>query len=171
MERSVNLNTKVGLTDPVGYMERTRRYYRALGYNNDYQWSQYDEVPFTKLIKPLSESKVVIITTSSPPGGPRDGNRKLKEVWSGSTEGTPADLHTEYLAWDKKTTHMRDRESYLPVLALQALATEGRISGLTERFHGVPTTYSQMQTLNQDAPHIVELCQEDRADVAILVPI
>ncbi|MBI08018.1 MAG: hypothetical protein CMM55_00725 [Rhodospirillaceae bacterium] len=167
----MNLNTKVGLTDPVGYMERTRRYYRALGYNNDYQWSQYDEVPFTKLIKPLSESKVVIITTSSPPGGPRDGNRKLKEVWSGSTEGTPADLHTEYLAWDKKTTHMRDRESYLPVLALQALATEGRISGLTERFHGVPTTYSQMQTLNQDAPHIVELCQEDRADVAILVPI
>ena len=167
----MNLNTKVGLTDPVGYMERTRRYYRALGYNNDYQWSQYDEVPFTKLIKPLSESKVVIITTSSPPGGPRDGNRKLKEVWSGSTEGAPADLHTEYLAWDKKTTHMRDRESYLPVLALQALATEGRISGLTERFHGVPTTYSQMQTLNQDAPHIVELCQEDRADVAILVPI
>ena len=167
----MDLNPEIGSTDPVGYMERTRRYYRALGYNNDYKWSRYDDVPFTPLKKPLADSKIVIVTTSSPPGGPKDGNRKLKEVWSGPTTGTPADLHTEYLAWDKETTHMRDRESYLPVLALHALAAEGRIGGLTERFHGVPTTYSQKQTLGQDAPHIVRLCQEDQADVAVLVPI
>ena len=48
---------------------------------------------------------------------------------------TPADLHTEYLAWDKETTHMRDRESYLPVQALHALAAEGRLGGVPERFH------------------------------------
>jgi len=167
----VNLNTEIGRTDPVGYMERTRRYYRALGYNNDYQWSRYDDVPFTTLKNSLTESRVVIVTTSSPPGGPKDGNRKLKEVWSGLTKDTPADLHTEYLAWDKETTHMRDRESYLPVLALHALATESRIGGLTERFHGVPTTYSHRQTLDQDAAHIVRLCQEDQADAAVLVPI
>lgn len=167
----MDLNTEIGSTDPVGYMERTRRYYRALGYNNNYRWSHFENVPFTPLKKPLAESKVAIITTSSPPGGPKDGNRKLKEVWSGPTTGAPVDLHTEYLAWDKESTHMRDRESYLPVLALHALAVEGRIGGLTERFHGVPTTYSQMQTLNQDAPNIVQLCQEDRADVAVLVPI
>ena len=33
----MDLNTEIGSTDPVGYMERTRRYYRALGYNNDYK--------------------------------------------------------------------------------------------------------------------------------------
>ena len=54
---------------------------------------------------------------------------------------------------------------------LEAARAEGRIGGLTERFHGVPTTYSQKQTLEQDAPHIVRLCQEDQADVAVLVPI
>lgn len=158
-------------TAPVGYMERTRRYYRALGYSNDYEWAHYEDVPFTPLKKPLAESRVAIVTTSSPPGGPPGGNRKLKRVWSGPTVDTPADLHTEFLAWDKESTHMRDRESYLPILALQALAEAGRIGGMTDRFHGVPTTYSQRQTTGQDAPHIRRLCQEDGADVAILVPI
>ena len=157
-------------TAPVGYMERTRLYYRALGYNNDYKWSHYDEVPFAPLRKPLSESRVAIVTTTSPPGGPRDGNSKLKEVWSGPTVGAPADLNTEFMAWDKETTHTRDRESYLPLLAFQALATQGRIAGLTDRFHGVPTTYSQHQTNEQDAPHILQLCRDDRADIALLVP-
>lgn len=156
---------------PVGYMERTRRYYRALGYSNDYKWSHYQDVPFTPLTKPLSGSRLAIVTTSSPPGGPPGGNRKLKTVWSGSTGDTPADLHTEFLAWDKETTHMRDRETYLPILALRALAAEGRIGGLTDRFFGVPTTYSQRQTNEQDAPHILRLCREDGADAAILVPI
>lgn len=171
MEQTVDLNTEIGGTEPVGYMERTRRYYRALGYGNDYKWSHYDDVPFTALKKPLAESKATIITTSSPPGGPKDGNRKLKEVWSGSTRETPADLHTEFLAWDKETTHTRDRESYLPILALQALVAEGRIGSLTEHFHGVPTTYSQRQSHEQDIPEILRRVQADGADVAFLVPI
>lgn len=158
-------------TAPVAYMERTRFYYRALGYDNDYKWACHDDVPFTTLKKPLADSRMAIITTASPPGGPRDGNRKLKEVWSGPTTNTPPDLHTEFLAWDKETTHTRDRESYLPILALQVLAETGRVGGLTERFHGVPTTYSQGQTNGQDAPHILRLCREDGADVAILVAI
>lgn len=163
--------TSGGDTAPVGYMERTRLYYRALGYNNDYQWAHHDDVPFAPLKKPLAESRLVIVTTASPPGGPRDGNRKLKEVWSGPTADTPADLHTEFLAWDKETTHTRDRESYLPILALRTLVAEGWIGALTDRFHGVPTTYSQRQTNEQDAPHILQLCREDGADVAVLVPI
>lgn len=155
---------------PIGYMERTRRYYRALGYNNDYVWSHYGDVPFAPLKRPLAESRVTIVTTTSPPGGPRDGNRKLKAVWRGPTTGTPSDLHTEFMAWDKETTHTRDRETYLPILALQALAADGRIGSMTDRFHGVPTTYSQRRTTEQDAPDIVARCREDGADVALLVP-
>lgn len=158
-------------TTPVGYMARTRQYYRALGYETDYKWAQHTDVPFTPLKKKLAESRVAIVTTASPPGGPPGGNRKLKTVWSGSTVGTPADLSTEFLAWDKETTHTRDRESYLPILALRALAESGRIGAVSERFHGVPTTYSQRQTNEQDAPHILRLCREDAADVAVLVPI
>ena len=56
---------------PVGYMERTRLYYRALGYDGDYVWSQYDDVPFATLAKPLDEAKIALVTTASAPG-PRE---------------------------------------------------------------------------------------------------
>jgi hypothetical protein len=152
-------------------MERTRLYYRALGYSNDYRWSHYDEVPFTPLKKPLAENTVTIITTASPPEGPPQGNPRLKEVWSGRIDGAPADLDTEYSAWDKEATHTKDRESYLPVLALQDLLAAGRIGALSESFHGVPTKYSQRQTLEQDAPEIARRCRAEGVDVALLVPL
>jgi len=34
------------MATPVGYMERTRDYYRALGYAKDYVWAHFDDVPF-----------------------------------------------------------------------------------------------------------------------------
>ena len=164
-------HTDGGDTKPVGYMERTRLYYRALGYSNDYAWSHHDDAPFATLKRPLAESKLTVITTASPPGGPRNGNQRLKEVWSEHFEQAPADLNTEFSAWDKEATHTRDRESYLPVLALQELVAAGRIGSLTTQFHGVPTTYSQRQTIEQDAPEIARRCRSDGSDAALLVPL
>ena len=43
---------------PVPYMQRLKDYYLALGYGNPYRWAQYEEVPFTKSLKPLSDTKV-----------------------------------------------------------------------------------------------------------------
>ena len=51
---------------PVGYMERTRLYYRALGYKADYQWAHHTDAPFARLPKPLSECRIALLTTASP---------------------------------------------------------------------------------------------------------
>ena len=48
----------------IGYMERTRLYYRAQGYTQDYRWAHYDDVPFTAPAKPLAASRVAIVTTA-----------------------------------------------------------------------------------------------------------
>ena len=37
--------------EPVPYMERTRQYYRALGYAKDYVWARHDEVPFCEAVE------------------------------------------------------------------------------------------------------------------------
>ena len=44
--------------EPVRYMERTREYYRALGYPGDYVWATYTQVPFARLGKPLREARI-----------------------------------------------------------------------------------------------------------------
>src|SRR5271168_4794263 len=51
---------------PIKYIDRTRHYYRALGYTRDYIWAIFDEVPFSQLAKPLSEMRIVLITTAIP---------------------------------------------------------------------------------------------------------
>ena len=48
------------------------------------------------------------------------------------------------------------------------LARDGLIGGLTARFHGVPTEYSQRKTLEVDAPEIHARLLQDGADAVLL---
>ena len=152
--------------EPVRYIERTRDYYRALGYAKDYVWAQHDEVPFVRLAKPLSGSRIALITTASPADF-----KGTRQVWSGPVSPPPARLFTANLAWDKESTHTDDRESFLPIGAASKLAAEGVFAGLAARFHGVPTEYSQRKTTEEDAPQVLRRLRDDGADGAILCPL
>jgi D-proline reductase (dithiol) PrdB len=153
---------------PVAYMARTRAYYRALGYDNDYVWAHHADVPFAALPKPLASMRLGLVTTASPPGLANRDARGVRHVWSGKVDPPPGDLFTDNLAWDKESTHTRDRGSYLPVEVAAALATQGRFAALARRFHGVPTEYSQRKTVEEDAPELLKRLREDGADGAIL---
>ena len=152
--------------EPVRYMERTRRYYRALGYATDYVWAHHDEVPFVRLGKPLSAACIALVTTASPAGF-----SGTKRVWSGAVSPPPAALHTASVAWDKESTHTDDRESFLPIESASTLAAEGLFGSVAPRFHGVPTDYSQRKTVEQDAPQVLARLRGDGADAAILCPL
>lgn len=156
---------------PVPYMERTRSYYRALGYASDYVWAHYADVPFARLVKPLADCRIALVTTSSPLTAVRADGSVAKQVWSGSVSPAPERLFTDNVAWDKESTHTRDRESFLPIETAGALAREGRFAGLTAQFHGVPTEYSQRKTLEHDAPQVLARLRDDGADAAILCPL
>ena len=151
---------------PVPYMERTRHYYRALGYTTDYRWATFDHVPFTPPAKSLSKLRVALVTTASPANF--DG---VKRVWSGAVSPPPEKLFTDNVAWDKESTHTNDRASFLPIETASDLAAEGMFAGLTSRFHGVPTEYSQRKTKAEDAPEILARVREDGAEAAILCPL
>ena len=152
---------------PVAYMVRTKRYYEAQGYAKPYVWAHFDEVPFTKPAKPLAASALAIITTSAL----HDRQATDARVVASATTGAAPPLFANDLAWDKQATHLDDRESFLPLAPLRAMVGEGRLGALAERFHCVPTEYSQRRTLTEDAPEILRRCREDGADVALLVPL
>ena len=152
---------------PIAYMERTRRYYRALGYDTDYVWARFDGVPFTALAKPLASATVAVITTAGPPDRSNRDERGAKLVWSGSVDAPPATFETD-VAWDRESTHVDDRETFLPLEAVRSAVATRRVGALAARFHGVPTAYSQRQTIERDAPEILRRLREDGADVALL---
>lgn len=153
---------------PVPYMERTRNYYRALGYDQDYVWAHHVEAPFTVPTKPVRESTVALITTAGPPDrSNRDaGNRK--HVWSGEAAAPPASFDTD-VAWDRESTHTDDRETFLPIDAMNRLVADGTLKALAPRFHHAPTDYSQRKTTEDDAPELLRRLREDQVDAALLV--
>lgn len=158
----------------VSYIDRTREYYGAQGYEKPYAWARHTDAPFAPLPKPLAACRVALVTTASPwrEAPPVDGVlRGTKQVWSGPTATPPERLFTADLSWDKEATHTDDVESFLPIRRLAELAAAGRIGSVAPRFHGVPTDYSQRRTIEQDAPEILARCREDAVDVALLVPL
>ena len=165
------------LNAPVSYMARTRAYYLALGYQNPYAWAHFDEVPFSPLKRPLSETRITLVTTAAPyhadkgPQGPRapyNAGPKFYQVYSGDT-ALDHDVRVAHVAIDRKHTHMEDPNSWFPLPVMRRLAQEGRFK-LAARFHGVPTNRSQRHTLGVDVPELIARCQADGVDAAVLVP-
>lgn len=152
----------------VPYMERTRDFYRAQGYDKDYQWASFDDVPFQRLDKALSECTACVITTAMPDTA--EGRAK-RQVYSCPSEPVPDSMYTAELSWHKNVTHTDDVASFLPLAQLEQAALSKRIAQLSERFHCVPTEYSQRNTREKDAPEVLARCQADAIDIAILVPL
>ena len=158
-------------------MQRTREWYLALGYGNAYEWARFPDVPFHRLEKPLSDSRVAVITTAAPyrpdkgeqgAGAPYNAEAKFFSVYSRSTD-VDHDLRIAHVAIDRKHTSMKDSGTWFPLPALRRLAASGRVQ-LAPRFHGAPTNRSQRHTVDTDAPDVLARCVEDRADAALLVP-
>jgi hypothetical protein len=165
-------------TPPIPYLERTREYYRALGYGEPYRWAHYADVPFHPLQKPLARCCVALITTAAPfkpeagdqgPGAPYNAKAKFYAVYSGDS-ALDHDVRITHVAIDRKHTTAEDPGTWFPLPELRRRAAQGRIGSVAPRFHGAPTNRSQRVTLEQDCPELVARCKQDEVDAAILVP-
>ena len=163
---------------PIPYMARTREYYQAIGYTTAYRWAHYIASPFQPLRKPLSHSRVTIITTAAPydpakgnqgPGAKYNGGAKFYSVYDGDTS-EQHDLRISHIAYDRVHTTAEDSGTWFPLPQLLALARGGRIGEVAPRFFGAPTNRSQRVTIETDAPEILARCRADSVDAAVLVP-
>lgn len=156
------------MTHYIRYMERTRLYYRAQGFSKDYVWARFDDSPFHKPDKPLSDCRVTIVTTAvAHPEIPKP----IRRAESIPITEMPVSFDTSELSWDKVTTHTDDRQCYFPIEVLTDLTDEGLIKSVAPRYHFVPTQYSHRATSEEDAPAIANACIEDEVDIAILIPL
>ena len=142
---------------PIPYMQRIRDYYVTLGYGRPYRWANYVDVPFQPLRKPLSESRVALITTAAPyqpdkgpqgPGAPYNAAAKFYKVYSGDTS-QDHDLRISHIGIDRIHTSMEDSGTWFPLPELRKRVKEGRLGALTERFHGAPTNRSHRATFER----------------------
>jgi D-proline reductase (dithiol) PrdB len=167
------------VSDYVRYIDRTRDYYLAEGYEKPYQWAHFETVPFARLTKPLAECCVTIVSTSgmrSRSGNLREAEEQHGAGFAASTYSIPSDfpiddLFTDRMGYDRFATHLDDVGSYFPLAQLRRAAATGRVGAVAARCHGVRENYSQRRTSTIDAPTVLERCLEDGVDVALLVPV
>ena len=163
---------------PVRYMERTRKYYLGLGYENPYVWAHYIDVPFSPLKKSLAQSVLALITTAVPfdsdkgaqgQGAPYNAKAKFYQPYQQSIEGD-IDLRIAHVGIDRKNANMEDSNCWFPLVAGKRAVAAARIKALSPHFYGLPTNRSQRHTLEVDAPIILEMLKADGVDVAVLLP-
>ena len=147
----------------VSYIDKSREYYQAQGYEAPYRWATEATVPFAPLPGPLKSLRLGLITTAdrAPRSEGREGMLYAQPVASRGA------FHTE-MFWDRDATHTDDPETILPFAAAEAAVDEGMLGSVSPRFYGVPTEYSQRRTREEDAPAILSWLQEDQVDIAFL---
>lgn len=164
---------------PIPYLTRIREYYQALGYGAPYRWAHYAEVPFAPLTKPLSESRVGLVTTAAPfepdkgeqgPGAAYNAAAKFYTVYSGDS-AKDHDLRVSHIGYDRAHTTAEDQNTWFPLPALRRAAAVRQIGRVAPRFHGAPTNRSHRVTLEQDCPELLRRVREDKADAVILVAV
>jgi hypothetical protein len=162
---------------PIPYMQRTREWYAALGYDKPYRYAHFEDVPFQPLAKPLHDCVLTLVTTAAPyqpdkgpqgPGAPYNAAVKFYAPYSGAT-ADDHDLRISHVAIDRKHASMEDTNCWFPLPLMRRWAEQRRFR-LAPRFHGAPTNRSQRHTMEVDAPLIVQRCREDGVDAAVLVP-
>lgn len=161
----------------INYIQRTRAYYKALGYPA-YQWASHPQDTFTPLAMPLAQAKLGLVTTAAPfvpdlgdqgPGARYNAAAKFFEVFTASVT-PPPDLRISHIAYDRAHCQAKDANGWLPITALQQAKDASLIGELAPRLVGAPTNRSQRVTITQDAPAVLAACRTLAVDAVLLVP-
>lgn len=178
MAQTSELTFAPEMDQPIRYIERTRKYYLGLGYDNPYVWAHYSKVPFTRLQKPLSQSVLGLITTAvqfdpskgdQGPGAPYNAAAKFYEPYK-TPINQKQDLRIAHVGIDRKNANMEESACWFPLAAARRVVEMGRLQMVSPNFYGLPTNRSQRYTLEIDAPIILKMLRADNVDVAILIP-
>jgi len=156
----------------VRYIERSRDFYAAKGFERPYEWPRFREVPFAPLSKSLADTRVGLVTTSFLHLDHTESGafRPPKAVYHHPAVPRPSRMFTSDLSWDKEATHTDDTETFLPLDRLAEFADDHRVGIINHRFYGVPTQHSQRKS-GLDAEVIAGWCADDQVDAVLLVPL
>ena len=135
-----------------------------------------DDTPWTTMGKPLSESKVAMVTTS---GIHLRKDAPFRSLKGGDTsyriiprDSDPADIiqsHTS-IGFDR-TTSYRDINISFPVDRLEELVQSGYIGELSNNYYSYMGAINDVTGLMEDSgPEVATILLSEEVDVVLLVP-
>ncbi|HJQ60914.1 MAG TPA: hypothetical protein VJ890_28680 [Vineibacter sp.] len=157
----------------VRYIDAITQRYAALGYA-PYRWYVAESPPpFAPLKKPLSQSRLGVLTTS---GCYVAGQVAFHYKDDASIRRIPVDtppgrLRFAHITENYLTDARRDPECLVPFTALRRLRDEGAVGSLAdEAISCMGGIYSQRRVREELIPQIEGVFKQQAIDVALLVP-
>lgn len=143
-----------------------------------YTWRRVDPVPWTELAKPISESRVALVTSAGfalaeqEPFDPsiRGGDPSFREIPNDVDVSTLRETHRSK-SFDHSGIQL-DPNLAFPIERLRELERTGQIGAVNRRhlsFMGSITAPGRL--VRHSAPAAARLLVEDHVDVALLVPV
>ncbi len=183
---------KLGDAFDDGDFERIKTHVRngqTKGYTHQKGW-EYDDGPFTPLNKPLSESRLALLTSSGhfmegddpEPLGVKNMTQEeaesrvmefLKEAPKLSTipvNGPRESLRVRHGGYDVRGA-LADVNVALPLDRLRDLAKEGEIGEIAPNAYSFVGACSQTRILKENGPRWVERLQAEQVDAVLLAPV
>ena len=167
----------------VRYIEKTHQYYLRKGFTDVYHYAHNTDGPFQPLLKPLSESRLMLISSAGfemvPDAGPEPepfkginiGEKGKMEVFTVPRDTPAAKIKYITGAHNRADSPMSDVEAFFPLTRLHELRDAGRIGSLADNFLRIRPSYSQSKTRDLDAPEVLRRCREEGVDVALFAPV
>lgn len=143
-----------------------------------YRYRRVDPVPWAPLRKPLSESRLALVSSAAfvAPGqaafdeSVRGGDWSFREIPSDVDPRTLVETHRS-----ESFSHegiRRDPNLAFPIERMRELAREGRIGSVGPRFFSFMGSLTAVGRFQRDtAPEMARRLVEDGADAALLVPV
>lgn len=156
----------------VEYMNAIRQRYERLGYA-PYRWFVTDEAPpWTPLSKPLSASKLGLLSTS---GAYAVGQVAYHYKDDTSIREIPSDTAPENIRFSHITENYlvdpkKDPDCILPLREINQAADAGIIGSVANDVMScMGGVYSQRRVREETAPAVLDACRRQDIDCALLV--
>lgn len=161
------------MNDPVDYIQVTRDTYDALGYP-PYQWIENSgPPPFQPVQIPIPEASLALIASGGIYHlGQRAFHFKDDASYRIIDSDTPTDeLRVTHFAYDVRDARS-DPNVVFPLDTLRGLVSEKRLGSLApEALTFMGGIYSARKVREELAPALVQKVLDQRADIALLVPV
>ena len=159
---------------PKEYIRHTRESYEKLGFEA-YQWFQADSEPaFAPLKKPLSESRLGMISTAGTyvPGQVAYHYKDDTSIRSIHRDTPTEDLRFSHIMQNYLEEARQDPCTVLPNEALTALAADGTIGELAQNYFScMGGIYSKNRVLTELIPALEAAVKKEQLDLLLLVPL
>lgn len=160
--------------EPIRYVDVLIEKYGALGFP-PYDWSRYDDSPFTPLGKPLAKCTVSMLTSGGvsrcamPPFNPDARNDLRLDTVEADAPSDDFQIHDSY--YDHSDAD-RDLNCIFPIDRLREMAQAGEIGAVAPRLWSgfMGRIYKRQAVLQEKAPALAQMLKDDGVDLLVAIP-